>query len=170
MRAVALLLIAAGLVLAQDRKPAKFEYKSPSLGFQVGLPGPPTKTTSAQQDTAAGRLPVNTVRYDADRELVLSVTVTDFPAEFVKVPAAKIFDGVLDGLKAADGKETAEEVKGAPDGVAVKQWRIVAGKSVLRVRAYLVGTRLYQVMANGSAKEVDGAFAADLFDTFKLAR
>lgn len=170
MRATALCLLLPALVAAQDRKP-KVEYKSAEDGYTVLFPGNP-KVQSFKLSTVAGPLPVRIVRYEPSAELVLSVTTTSYPKEFSAVAPEKLFDGMLKEMEAADGKAKDE----TPDGgltlgsekVPGRQWRIESRKTVVRVRVYLVGSRLYQVMANGSKAGADSPLADEFFASFRL--
>ena len=167
--ALCLLVSAAAVAVAGERKP-KFTYKSSDHGFTVGLPGPP-KTSSQNLTTVAGTLPVYTVRYDSGSDLVLSVTTTNYPKDFATVKPEKLFDGILNAMTGADGKVTEKvDVTIGAEKHAGRQWRIEAGKQVIRVRVYLVGSRLYQVMANGSMDGVSGSVAEDMFRTFDLTK
>jgi hypothetical protein len=169
MRSAALCLLITASAVAEERKP-KFTYKSNESGFTVGLPGPP-KTSSQNLTTVAGTLPVHTARYDSGSDLVLSVTTTNYPKDFATLKPEKLFDGILDAMRGADGKVTEKaEVTIGADKHPGREWRIEAGKQVIRVRVYLVGSRLYQVMANGSKDGVSGSVAEDLFRTFDLMK
>jgi hypothetical protein len=169
MRSAALCLLVSAFACADDRKP-KYVHTSNEHGFTVGLPGKP-KLEPTKLTTVAGTLNVHTTRYDSGSELVLSVTVCDYPKDFAKVPPEKVFEGVVGEMKGADGKVIEEkEITLGAEKYPGRQWRIEAGKSVIRVQVYLVGSRLYQVMANGSKSGVSGTAAEDLFKTFELLK
>ena len=168
MRAAIVCLAFASLAVAQERKP-KYLHESADGGYQVGLPGKPTKTTTQELTTAAGTLKVHTTLFDTRNDLVLSVTYADYPKEFVSVPAKKVLDGIRDTMKGLDGEITDEkDVTLGTDKHPGRQFRIAAGKTVIRARVYLVGTRVYQVMASGKKDAASGTVADDLFATFEV--
>lgn len=167
--AVCLLLLTTS-ACAGERKPPKYTHTSTEQGFSVGLPGKP-RTSDRKVATVAGTLDVHIMRYDGVSDVVMSVTRTDYPTEFAAVEPAKMFAEMLKEMKGADGKVTDEkEVTLGTEKHPGRQWRIEANKQIIRVRVYLVGTRLFQVMATGSKESVAGPYIEDLFDTFELAK
>lgn len=170
MRTAVCLLLLSTTACAGDRKPPKYTHTSTDNGFSVGLPGKP-KTSDRKVATVAGTLNVHTMRYDGVSDCVLSVTRTDYPTEFAAVEPAKMFAEMLKEMKGADGKVTEEKEITLGDAKHPgRQWRIEANKRVIRVRVYLVGTRLFQVMATGSKESLTSVYVEDLFDTFELAK
>lgn len=170
MRAAVFLLLAVGVVAAADRKPPKFAFESAESGFKVGLPAKP-RTQTRQLATVAGNLTVHVMRYDGVSDVVLSVTRTDYPTEFAAVEPAKLFAGMLNEMKGADGKVVEEkEIALGTEKYPGRQVRIEVNRKVIRARLFLVGTRLYQVMATGSRDGVASAPAEDLFDTFEVVK
>jgi len=169
MRATALCLLFATIAVADERKPNHL-HAAPDEGFRVGLPGKPN-SESYNLTTLAGPLTVHTTKYDTGRDLRLTITTTTYPPNYAKVPPEKLFAGMVKEMLGADGTlEREEKVTIGPDKHPGRDWRIAAGKTVIRVRVFLVGTRLYQVMANGSKDAVSGPAAEDLFSTFELAK
>lgn len=170
MRAVVCLLVVVGVACSADRKPPNFTHTSTESGFSVGLPGKP-KTQTKQIATVTGMLTVHIMRYDGSRDLVLSVTRTDYPTEFAGVEPAKLFTEMVKEMKGADGKVTEEkDVTLGAEKHPGREVRIEANKQVVRARMYLVGTRLFQVIATGGKAGVASAAAEDLFDTFELTK
>ena len=152
------------------RNPKLERYSSKAGQFRVLMPDDDDHedTTLA---TAVGPVRVRTVRGDVGRELQLAVTYSDYPEAFAKVPAMKLYDGVRDGLKGTDGTvDTEKDVLLVEDGPLGREFIIRAGKNVIRCRAFLVGSRLYQVMATGRSDEVNGKTAAEFFDSFELVK
>lgn len=169
MRAAAICLLLAGVAVADGRKP-NHTYAATDEGYSVGLPGKPS-TDSYTLTTLAGPLTVTTTKYDTGRDLRLSVTTTEYPPAYAKVPPDKLFAGMIKEMLGQNGTLDKEEiVTVGPDKHPGREWRITADKSVFRVRVFLVGTRLYQVMANGSKDAVAGPAAVDLFNTFDLLK
>lgn len=170
MRATAFCLLFATMSVADDRKP-NYIHAAPDEGFRVGLPGKPT-FESYDLTTLAGPLTVHTTKYDTGRDLRLTVTSTTYPPSFAKVPPEKLFAGMVKEMLGSDGcLEREEKITLGPGKHPGRDWRITSpGKSIIRVRVFLVGTRLYQVMANGSKDAVNGPAAEDLFNTFELTK
>ncbi len=169
MRSAALCLLVSAFAAADEKRP-KYVHTSVEHGYSVGLPGKP-KTDKQNLTTVAGTLTVHTARFDSGSDLVLSVTNTDYPKEFTGVKPEEVFKGMLKEMQGADGKVAEEtDVTIGADKHPGKQWRIEAGKNVIRVQVYLVGRRVYQVMANGSKEGADGKAAAELFATFELVK
>lgn len=171
MRTAVCLLLLTSSACAGERKPPKYTHTSTDDGFSVGLPAKPTSLKTKQVATVAGTLKVHVMRYDGVSDVVMSVTRTDYPTEFAAVEPAKMFAEMLKEMKGADGKVTEEkEIELGKDRHPGRQWRIEANKRVIRVRVYLVGSRLFQVMAAGSKESLTSVYVEDLFDTFELAK
>ena len=156
---------------AKDRNGSKLErYTSEAGQFRVLLPDDDDHedTTLA---TAIGPVRVRTVHGDVSRDLELGVSYSDYPEAFASVPEMKLFDGVRAGLKGADGTvDTESDVVLGDGGPLGREFVVRAGKNVVRCRAFLVGSRLYQVTATGRADAVDGKTAAEFFDSFELTK
>ena len=158
-------------VSAKDRDGPKLErYTSEAGQFRVLLPDDDDHedTTLA---TPVGPVRVRTVHGNAGRDLELGVSYSDYPEAFASVPKMKLFDGVRTGLKGSDGTVDSEtDVVLGDGGPLGREFVVRAGKNVVRCRAFLVGSRLYQVTATGRADAVDGKTAAEFFDSFELTK
>ena len=102
-----------------------------------------------------------------------AVTVAAYPEAFGGVPAAVLLAGVRDGLvggtglggKLIDGHDLAAE-----SGVtAAAEYRVQAGRTHIRARAFVAGLTLYQVTVVGPAAGVGGPAATRFLESFKLA-
>ena len=145
-------------------------YKSDEGKFTVRFPKEPT-ITNKELATTAGVLKVQTAKCDAGKDVVLSVSHTTYPANFGDVDAAKILDGVRDGLKGTDGEVKTDKAQTLGDDKAqIRDVRIEAGKNGIRTRLILVDRRLIQVMAVGKAEALDGHAVEEFFKSFELGK
>jgi hypothetical protein len=171
MRVAVCLLLLAGAACSADRKPPKYTHTSTDDGYSVGLPAKPTKVQTKQVATVAGTLSVRIMRYDGVSDVVMSVTRTDYPTEFAGVEPSKLFDEMVKEMKGADGKVTEDKAITLGDlKHPGRQLRIEANKQIIRAKIFLVGTRLYQVMATGSKESLTSVYVEDLLDTFELTK
>jgi hypothetical protein len=148
-------LVAALLPLAlcaddskDDKKPVAFASKEGR--FSVALPARPAEKSNKLK-TPAGEVPIHMFLVDLkDRAFVVSYN--DYPA--VDADAQKVLAGVIEGnAKGVKGKVAASEAfafgkKEYPGRAATIEFG-GEKKQVYRVRAYLAGKRLYQVIALG---------------------
>ena len=169
--AVGLCIATGGPLVSQERKPDPHTSKEGK--YRVDFPEKPS--TSRKDLSTGGRIvKVVTEKADGPKGTTLAVTYTDYPNSFQDVPAKTILDGVRDGMKGTDGKVTAdEELEQKDDHRGGRYVRVEAGRNAIRARAFLVGTRLYQVMvtgpkdAIGEKDSVDGKNANDFLTSFK---
>ena len=166
--ALALILLVAVSAAAQPKKPTSFT--SDAHGYRVKFPAPPKAVPPKTLATAGGEVRMDTDRAEVGRDLELAVTVATYPDKFTDVAAKTMLDGVRDGLKGADGKVTDKAISlDGPGGAVVgREVRVEAGGNLIRCRAYLVGTKLYQVMATGTKDKVGGAVADDFLASFEF--
>lgn len=161
------------VVPAQRPDPGKL-YESESGRFRVKFPSKPRLDTKDLATGKSGISPVTVVteRAETRQDVVLAVVYADYPDEFKHVPAQKILDGVRDGLKGKDGRVVSDaEVQFAdPTQTSYRQIRIEAGRNVIRVRLYLVGSRLYQVLVIGDTRHVSSAECEEFFNTFEIIK
>lgn len=155
----------------KDREPRLESYTSGSGKFRVKLPGRP-KVESKDLATGPGGVqpvPMTTERVEGPDKVMYSVVFADYPDTFQSVNAKTVLDGVRDGMKGKDGqvKEDREILLGKTPG---RELRIEAGRKVIRARIYLVGTRLYQVMANGERSAIDGKGVDEFLRSFELVK
>lgn len=168
--ACTLFALTAGTGLTQERAPEL--YQSDQGKFRVAFPERPKIDTKDLATGKAGAAVVSVVteRAEAPNRAILAVIYADYPDEFKTVPAKKLLDAARDGLKGKDGKLRMEKevtLKNSPAS-SYRDLRIEAGSNVIRVRLYLVGTRLYQVMVTGDRKTTTNTVCDTFLDSFEL--
>jgi len=139
-------------------------YESVAGKFRVLLPGNPEETRTLLA-TAVGPVRVTTIRGAVHRELMLSVSFADYPDAFVRASPERIYDSIRDKLKGLDGRIEQEQ-----DLESGREFRVVAGRNRIRCRVLLIGSRLYQIMATGTAEAVQGPTIATFFDSFQILK
>jgi hypothetical protein len=139
-------------------------YRSNEGGFVVSLPGRARRTKQAV-DSPTGKDLVHFHTVEMGSDAAFSVVIFDGPENFLRTPPAVLLKGGRDSILAkAEGKLISERslsLQGKPG------WELVlAGPdgSTTWVRIYLVGQRLYQVVAI-SPKRQD---AQRFLDSFRL--
>jgi hypothetical protein len=167
-------LLALGLTARAD--PKLIEFKNVDGRYAVVAPGKASKPDTKKLAVGATGLaiPVTTVRWDGPNSTTLAVTYADYPETFREVAPKTILDGVLTGLKGTDGKETLNEkvtLGTDPNKVEGREFIVVAGtKTAVRVRVFLVDTRLYQVMVTGTKDNVGSKAATAFLDSFQIVK
>jgi hypothetical protein len=167
---IGLVLVSAAAAAAQSKKSKWVTHAPEDHRYKVKFPKKPTSDSPKNLATAAGVVRLDTDHVDADG-MELAVTVATYPDGFKDVAAKTILDGVRDGLKGSDGVLFAdEEVTLETGGAAVggREFKVGAGRNLIRCRAYLVGNKLYQVMATGPKDLADGPAAEPFFKSFAL--
>lgn len=173
--AVGLMVLAAGFATADSKKTAEWkEYTFPEWPAKVRFPSQP-EFESKELATAAGAVKMSTFRVKTRNDLVLSLTMAVYDEKFKDLAAKTVLDGVRDGLKGTDGQLAkggdAVITLDTPDGpVTGREVRVDAGKNTVHCRAFLVGHRLYQVMATGPRDAVAGPATDQFFKSFELLK
>ena len=177
MRLPVALAVSVLLVLGSTAQadPKLVEFKPAEGRYRVMIPGKTKRDTKKLAVGATGlAIPVITDRVDGPNSTILAVTYADYPETFREVDPKTILNGVRDGLKGIDGKVALDEkvILGKDaDKVEGREFRIEAGtKTAVRVRVYLVETRLYQVMVTGTKETVNSKAATEFLDSFKLVK
>jgi hypothetical protein len=164
---VLLVALCPVVLCAEDKKDEKGFTLNPKGGkFSVALPDKPTeKTNKLKTDT--GEVEVHMFLLDL-KDRVYLVSYNDYPADSVGTKVESVLDGVVEGnAKAIKGKVvSSERIKFGKKEYPGRDIRIEFGgekKNIYRARVYLVGDRLYQVVALGpdeftKSKEVDEYF------------
>ncbi|MGL6097526.1 MAG: hypothetical protein ACRC7O_17225 [Fimbriiglobus sp.] len=168
----AVMLLAVAARLPADPPPKLTEHTSDAGRFRAAFPGPPRVETTTLA-TAAGAVHLTTEKAETGKDLIFAVTFADYPDGFDAVATKTLLDGVRDGLKGTDGRVTTDdETTLGPAGTRLtgRDIRIDAGKNSVRVRAFVDGKRLYQVMATGSRETVTGKTAEAFLASFELAK
>jgi hypothetical protein len=162
-------ILVLGLVSATGRAEGLEEFTAEAGRFKVLLPGKPDVK---EMKTPAGALHVVQVRTKGGEYLAswidLPLEAPD-PAEKAQARLDRIRDGIVQQVKGKlvhDRKTTLDKHPGRDLEVETTE----PEKGQMRARLYLVGTRLYQVVAAGS-KEWTGSEEADrVLDSFGLKK
>ena len=165
----ATMVLAVALLAPAPEEKSKLKLHTSADGkYKVLLfEGPKTK------DNKAGGITMHVVANDLGKKAVL-VTHADMP-----IPADETAEQTqtrLDGAKnGAINSVKAKELKSAKITLGKHPGRefsaeLPAGQGVLKARVYIVGKRLYQVLAVGPKDFVDSADVKKIFDSFELTR
>lgn len=166
---LAVLVVGTGVGHALADKPASSGHVSDSGKYSVVFPGKPAKVdTEKVVATASGNLTVFTSRHESG-SAVYSVTYTDYPETFKEVSPGRLLDGVVAGMKGDDGKVVETESLEVEGGVG-RSVTITAGDNRVRVKAYVVGRRLYLVQVSGRTDVTKGKVADEFLSSFHLTR
>ncbi len=170
--APALLALALPLALcAEDKTPAPVTVKSKEGKFSVTLPDKPAEKTNKVK-TDVGELDLHSFLVDQnDRAMV--VMYSDYPAGSVGAANAdKVLAGCIEGnVKSLKGKLASEEkiTTGKAKHVG-REIRIEMPdkKGIYRARLFLVGDRLYQVVALGPDDFAKGKAVDAFLNSFAI--
>ena len=153
---------------AEDKKPTVFASKEGK--FTVALPEKPSEKTS-KVPTDAGQLELHIFVLD-QKDRAYLVTYSDYPAGTVKDNADKVLTGVVEGnAKSLKGKVASEEkITIGKKKYPGREIRIEMDdkKGLYRARVYLVGDRLYQVVALGPDEFAKGKAVDDYLKSFAI--
>jgi hypothetical protein len=171
-RTIALLALAAALgttALAAD-KPEYKQFASSEGRYKVLFPGG-VKSETQELKTDLGTLKLTIDSVELDDDVVFCVTFIDYPEELTKTDPPKRLDKIRDGSKGADGKVLSEkDVTVGPEKHPGREVLIQKPDVVIRNRIVLAGTRMYQVMIEGSKAFVTSPDADRFFDSFQVTR
>lgn len=153
---------------AEDKKPTPFASKEGK--FTVAMPAKPSEKTS-KIPTDAGQLELHIFVLD-QKDRAYLVTYSDYPAGTVAGNADKILAGVIEGnAKSLKSKVASEEKitlgKKKHPGREIKI-EMPDKKGLYRARIYLVGDRLYQVVALGPDEFAKGKAVDDYLKSFTV--
>lgn len=144
------------------------EFSSVEGNFAVMMPGTPAyeKKDTA---TAVGPIDMHMFTLNIKRDAAYIVMYSDYPEIVTKAPPDRILDGGRDGAVAnAKGKLIGEQNL-TLDGFPGREIAIeVPGKGLMKVRAFLVRQRLFQVMAAGTKERIDHEDTAKYLTSFRL--
>jgi hypothetical protein len=170
--APALLVIFFPLAVgAQDKKDVP-PFQSKDGKFTVALPDKPTEQTN-KVPTAVGQLEMHMFVID-QKDRAYLVTYSDYPKDSVVDKADKVLDGVVDGnAKALKGKLASQDKITITVGKKDYPGREITvelpdKKGLYKARAFLVGDRLYQVVALGPEDFVKGKGVDEYLKSFKV--
>ncbi len=172
MKTLALILALALSAQSQATPQAAWEdFSSSEGGFSVSLPaGAQARVTTTY--TSFKTIYTHTVS-SSDQDLnSFSVSWTAYEAgKFAKRPPEKLFDKVRDALlKVNEGRLIAD----TPAGIGGHPGRAFAyetpGKSVYRVRLYIVGDTFFQVMSETKEWSANRSDGERFLDSFRLLK
>jgi hypothetical protein len=165
----ALLVLLLPLALcAEDKKPVDFASKTGK--FSVTLPEKPAEKTS-KVPTDLGKLELHIFIVD-QKDRAFLVTYSDYPPKTVGDNAEKLLAGVIEGnAKSLKGKVLSDEKitigKGKYPGREVRI-EMPDKKGLYRARIYIVGDRLYQVVALGPDEFAKSKAVDDYMKSFTI--
>ena len=141
-------------------------YISADGKYKVLLPGE-VKTT----DKKMGGTVTKTVSAVVDAESAFAVSYADLPLDVAADQVRGIVGGYLKGLAGPGGKVLSSKDRSiGPDKLPGREVLIQQPKTFLRVRATIVGKRLYQVIAAGPMDFVTSKDADRVFDSFEVVK
>lgn len=164
--------LVAGTALA-GREPKPKEHRYIAEHYRVTVPAGEDRDHDSKRvsygPAAEQVFEIATDRWEADR-VVLAVTVASFPEAFAAVPPAVLLEGARQGLVGPPnmGGKLVEEGPNAADPATGRRVHIAAGKVHVRARLVVVGRRLFQVTATGSASAVAGPVAEGFLNGFAV--
>lgn len=165
MRSCFLILVAFANHAVADEK-----YTSEKGKYTIVFPAKPTES-SRDADSPIGKLAVHIAVCEAKKDLGFIVIYTDYPEAIAKDKPQDVLARVRDGSKGPEGKvlEDREISKGKIPG---RDYLLGKGPDqYFRARAFLNGTRLYQIIIAGSKKDEITSPAADkFFDSFEITK
>jgi hypothetical protein len=170
--ALGIVMLWAATAPAQLKKAKWVSFTSEPHQYKIKFPKKPAADAPKHLATAAGVVRIDTDRAEADG-VEFAVTIALYPEDFKDVAAKTLLDAVRDGLKGSDGEIKSDEPLTLDVGnstVTGREFRIQAGRNLLRCRAYLLGNKLYQVMVTGPKSIVEGPVVGPFFDSFELKR
>ena len=127
-----------------------------------------TDTTTAQSD--AGPLTLHATTGSVGKDMVLSITWTDYPDAVAMDDTKKLLDAARDAAKAGKGKVNVDVDSKLNAAVTGREVEISFAKFATRFRAYVVGRRFYVVSITGTKRDVGARWATDYLDSFALLK
>lgn len=145
------------------------EYKPEGGRLAVQMPGTP-KLQSQTVSTAAGDVELHVAMLQPDADTAYGVSWADYPQEAVQsLTADEVLDGARDGAVAKlNGTLAGSDnimLSGSHPG---RDLRVTMpdGAHVYRSRVYLIGNRLYQVIAVTTTAGASGPDVTKFLDSF----
>lgn len=173
LRWIALLCV-FGLAGCGRGAPAE-PFVSEAGNYRVSIPGKPQVSTQSQ-GTANVPLTMNVAAFDSPEQVSYTVTYTEFPAQLIQ--NARL-DAMLDksvqsmlqagGWTARDSKTIQLDGKHPGRDVVFDVSSPQLQEKVLgHARIYIIGNRLYQILALGPASSIDEARLLAFQESFQL--
>ena len=145
------------------------EFSSSEGNFSVLMPGAPSHDTK-QVQTAVGSIDMHLFSRELRNKTAYVVIYSDYPEFITRASPDKVLDGGRDAAVAnSKGKLLSEEHIFLEGGHAGREIVVeVPDQGVLKLRAYLVRQRLYQVMLLAPKERIDSEENAKYLSSFKL--
>lgn len=171
------IVIAAGFMLTDAGKsifssvsaPATWkEFSSAEGNFAVLMPGTPSyeKKNTA---TALGPIDMHMFTLNIGRDAAYLVMYSDYPEIVTRAKPDALLDGGRDGALANTKGKLIGEQNMSLDGFPGREIVIeVPGKGLLKLRVFLVGRRMFQVMAVGTKEMIEHEDTAKYLTSFRL--
>jgi len=167
----------AGLMLTDTGKnllssvnaPAAWqEFSSAEGNFAVLMPGTPTHEKTST-NTAVGPIDMHMFTLNIKRDAAYMVMYNDYPEIVTKASPEALLDGGRNGALANTKGKLIGEQSISLDGFPGREIVIdVPGKGLMKVRAFLVRQRLFQVLAVGTKEKIDHEDTAKYLTSFRL--
>jgi serine/threonine-protein kinase len=156
-------------LLSSTTAPAAWqEFSSAEGNFAVLMPGTPSYEKKSQS-TALGPIDMHMFTLNLKRDAVYMVMYSDYPEIVTRAKPVDLLDGGRNGaLSNTKGKLVGEQnmsLDGFPGREIVIE---VPGKGLMKLRAFMVRQRLFQVMAVGTKEKIDHEDTAKYLTSFRL--
>jgi hypothetical protein len=164
-------LLCCGLGLAFQETAEWSNLDSVEGGFSVSMPSKPQLSTR-DVDTAVGKLPLHTFN-SASTVAELMISYADYPSEPSDAAEyEKVLDGMRKGLLKGLETNLLIETKITLQGHPGREWRAIkmAGdvEVVFNWKVYLVGRRLYQMVAATRKADAESPDVQRFFNSFRI--
>ena len=157
-----------GLFSSGETQAAWQEFSSPDGNFAVLMPGTPSYEKQ-NQSTALGPIDMHMFTLNIRRDAAYMIMYSDYPEIVTRAKPDDLLDGGRNGaLSNTKGKLIGEQnmsLDGFPGREIVIE---VPGKGLMKVRAFLVGRRLFQVIAVGTKEKIEHEDTGKYLTSFRL--
>lgn len=165
------LILCLGLVWGQALRAEITVDDAGRFAVDIALP---VKRSNAEADSGLGKTVLHLLTHDGENSTGFILGYNDYPAgSIAKLDPDKTYDNIINGV-VGNFKGGVLRTKGAHTlGDATGREYFLDSeplKLVGRVRCYLVGDRLYQIMYLGPPGTENGAEALHFLDSFRLLR
>ena len=162
-----LVLLASGAVAFAAA--AEVKHSSAEGKYSVEFPAKPMESIQVV-DSPIGKLKMHIAAVEAKKDLGCMVIYNDYPEVVGKENPQALLQRVREGTKGSSGKVLEDkEITYGKDKLPGRAYLLDKGGSFTRVRAYLNGKRLYQVIIVGANKDEVASKVADNFmESFQI--
>jgi serine/threonine-protein kinase len=156
-------------LLSSNTVPAAWqEFSSVDGNFAVLMPGTPSYEKKSQS-TALGPIDMHMFNLNIRRDAAYMIMYSDYPEIVTKAKPDDLLDGGRNGaLSNTKGKLIGEQnmsLDGFPGREIVIE---VPGKGIMKLRAFMVRQRLFQVIAVGTKEKIDHEDTIKYLTSFRL--